>query len=254
MLLLRISLVVAILAGAGVIAVTQIKVKPHLESIINARNDFEQKFKKETKRANDLAANLKQTQGKLADTEKKLSDTENALAATKTQYENEQKRANSIQETLDKTKKDLSEAQQVRAAWDALGIPVEQVKLVIDSEKKMRAANEALTEENKVLNRKYKSTYAELQRYIQGTEVEPPLPAGLKGKVLVVDPKWDFVVLDIGESQGVLKRGEMLINRSGRLVAKVRILSVEPNRCVANILPDWKQGEPMEGDVAIVGL
>ena len=70
MLLLRISLVVAILAGAGVIAVTQIKVKPHLESIINARNDFEQKFKKETKRANDLAANLKQTQGKLAEKEK----------------------------------------------------------------------------------------------------------------------------------------------------------------------------------------
>jgi protein-disulfide isomerase-like protein with CxxC motif len=251
MLLLRISLVVAILAGAGVIAVTQIKVKPHLESIINARNDFEQKFKKETKRANDLAANLKQTQGKLADTEKKLSDTETALAATKTQYENEQKRANSIQETLDKTKKDLTEAQQVRAAWDALGIPVEQVKLVIDSEKKMRAANEALTEENKVLNRKYKSTYAELQRYIQGTEVEPPLPAGLKGKVLVVDPKWDFVVLDIGEKNGVVANGVMLVSRESRLVGKIKIMNVLADRCIANILPGWKRGEVMEGDLVI---
>ena len=67
---------------------------------------------------------------------------------------------------------------------------------------------------------------------------------------------FDADFADIFEVRGEkrLKRGEMLINRSGRLVAKVRILSVETNRCVANILPDWKQGEPMEGDVAIVGL
>jgi hypothetical protein len=123
--------------------------------------------------------------------------------------------------------------------------------VVIDSEKKMRAANEALTEENKVLNRKYKSTFAELQRYIQGTEVEPPLPAGLKGKVLVVDPKWDFVVLDIGEKNGVVANGVMLVSRESKLVGKIKIMNVLPERCIANILPGWKRGEVMEGDLVI---
>ena len=53
---------------------------------------------------------------------------------------------------------------------------------------------------------------------------------------------------------GVLARGEMLVNRSGKLVAKVRILTAESHRSVANVLADWKQGEIMEGDVVLVGL
>ena len=74
------------------------------------------------------------------------------------------------------------------------------------------------------------------------------MPAGLKGTVLAVDPKYNFVVLDIGEDKGALERGEMLVNHSGRLVAKVRISSVEKNRCIANIMPGWGNADVMEGD------
>ena len=80
------------------------------------------------------------------------------------------------------------------------------------------------------------------------------LPPALKGKIIAVDPKYEFVVLNIGLDDGVLARGEMLVNRSGKLVAKVRILTAEPHRSVANVLPDWKQGEIMEGDIVLVGL
>ena len=61
-------------------------------------------------------------------------------------------------------------------------------------------------------------------------------------------PKYDFVVLDIGGNQGVLERGVMLVNRGGKLVAKVRIASVTPERSIANILPEWRQSEVIEGD------
>jgi hypothetical protein len=80
------------------------------------------------------------------------------------------------------------------------------------------------------------------------------LPTGLRGRVLAVDPKFEFVVLDIGEQDGVLERGEMLVNRSGRFVARVRIMSVQPNRSIANVMLDWKQADIMEGDVVTVGL
>jgi hypothetical protein len=56
------------------------------------------------------------------------------------------------------------------------------------------------------------------------------------------------VVLDIGEEQGVLENGEMLVNRNGRLVAKVKIKTVERSRSIANVLPGWKLGDVMEGD------
>ena len=74
------------------------------------------------------------------------------------------------------------------------------------------------------------------------------LPADLKGKILVVDPKWDFVVLDIGEDQGVIPDGELLVSRDGKLVAKVVVRSVEKDRCIANIIPGWKLGDVIEGD------
>ena len=77
------------------------------------------------------------------------------------------------------------------------------------------------------------------------------LPRSLKCKVLVVDPKWHFVVLNVGEDQGVLESGELLINRHGRLIAKVRVVSVKKERCVADLMPGWQLGDVLEGDSAI---
>jgi hypothetical protein len=55
-------------------------------------------------------------------------------------------------------------------------------------------------------------------------------------------------VLNIGENQGVLPDGELLVSRDGRLVAKVIVRSLEKNRCIANVMPGWKLGEVIEGD------
>ena len=82
-------------------------------------------------------------------------------------------------------------------------------------------------------------------------DYEVKLPAGLKGNVLVADPKYEFVVLDIGEKQGVLEDGKLLVNRRGKLIAKVRVKSVQSDRCIANVLPGWKQEDIMEGDQVV---
>ena len=104
--------------------------------------------------------------------------------------------------------------------------------------------------ENKVLLQKLKKTENELAIYTK-KEYHVPLPPGLLGKVLVSDPKWNFVVLNVGEDQGVLQYGELLVNRNGKLVAKIRVSTVEKDRSVANILPGWQLGEVMEGDQVI---
>ena len=74
------------------------------------------------------------------------------------------------------------------------------------------------------------------------------LPVGLAGKVLVVDPKWSFVVLNIGEKQGAVRRGVLLVSRNSKLIGKVRISSTQAERSIANIMPGWKLGEIAEGD------
>jgi hypothetical protein len=63
-----------------------------------------------------------------------------------------------------------------------------------------------------------------------------------------VDPKWEFVVLDIGDDQGVLQQGQLLVSRDGKLVAKVIVTRTDKDRSVANVMPGWKLGEIFEGD------
>ena len=86
--------------------------------------------------------------------------------------------------------------------------------------------------------------YKEPNRHIE-------LPAALVGKVIVTDPKWDFVVLNVGEDQGVLDNGELLVSRDGKLVARVKVTSVQKDRSIANVLPGSKLGEVLEGDKVI---
>lgn len=102
--------------------------------------------------------------------------------------------------------------------------------------------------ENKGLSRELTRVQGELDRYTGTIEKPVLLPPGTKGNIVAVDPKYDFVILDIGEQQGVLPRAQMLVNRDGKLIGKVQITTVEPNRSVANVLPQWKQDEVMEGD------
>jgi hypothetical protein len=137
------------------------------------------------------------------------------------------------------------------AAWGALAIPVEQVRNRLAELTRMRDANEALAEEKKVLIRKVNTLQARVDYFERDKEVAPDLPPGLRGKVVAVDPQWGFVVLDIGGDQGLVERGELLVSRDGKLVAKVRVTTIEPKRAIANVLPEWKQADVIEGDLVM---
>lgn len=60
---------------------------------------------------------------------------------------------------------------------------------------------------------------------------------GLTGEVLAVNAGWNFVVLSIGDRQGAVTNAEMILQRGGSQIGKVRITSVEPSTSVADIIP-----------------
>jgi len=117
--------------------------------------------------------------------------------------------------------------------------------------KEAQDALEVATEEKKILSHKLTTLQVKYDALTKEDYHGPPLPASLTGKVLVTDPKWEFVVLDVGQDQGVLTYGELLVNRNGKLVAKLRVFSVQKDRAIANVIPGWKLGEVMEGDRVI---
>ena len=249
-MLIRISLIVAIIAGLAVGGLNFVKVKEKittLQSDLKREADAHQKFENQynvTK--NDLdkrTAELKQTKAELeaATAAKEKADADLAAQTT---------RADKLTEDLNKTRQERDNAQADLAAYKATGVTPQQV---LGMNKEFKTLQDTLTvseSENKILMQKLRKVETELARYV---DPEKPvfLPASLKGKVLVADPKWNFVVLNVGENQGVLEYGELLVNRNGRLVAKVVVRSVQKDRSIANVLPGWELGEVMEGDLVI---
>jgi len=59
---------------------------------------------------------------------------------------------------------------------------------------------------------------------------------GLEGRILAVNPAWNFVVLDLGDKNGISSNSELLVKRGTQLVGKVRVTSVEPSTSIADIV------------------
>jgi multidrug efflux pump subunit AcrA (membrane-fusion protein) len=70
---------------------------------------------------------------------------------------------------------------------------------------------------------------------------------GISGKVTFVDHTWNFVVLDVGVSSGVVPNGELIVYRGRSFLGKIRVTKVDNNDAVAEILPDIK-GDIQVGD------
>ena len=59
---------------------------------------------------------------------------------------------------------------------------------------------------------------------------------GVKGTVLAVNQAYNFVVLSVGERQGVVQNSELLVLRQGSMIGKIRISSVEPTTSIGDII------------------
>lgn len=62
--------------------------------------------------------------------------------------------------------------------------------------------------------------------------------SGLEGRILAVNSAWNFVVLSLGDRNGVVNNAEMIIKRGSQRIGKVRITSVEPSTSIADIVPN----------------
>jgi len=247
-MLLRISLIVAILAAIGAGALNVWKVRTQINTLMSQRDDYHTQL-------NQTQDTLAKTKSELANTKTDLAQTQQQLADAQTAEKNaeqtaaaETKKADDLSAQLAKASSERDDAQAQLAAYKETQLTAEQVTQLA---KQLRDAQEAITvanDEKLVLTRTVTRLQNKLNELL-GQDYVVKLRPDLKGKVIVVDPKWDFVVLNIGEDQGVLEDGEMLVSRDGKLVAKVIVRTVQKDRAIANIIPGWKIGDVYEGDM-----
>jgi DNA repair exonuclease SbcCD ATPase subunit len=246
-MLLRISLIIAIIAGLAAGALSYIQATDKIPALIAQRDD--QKKAKETEIAahKKTSNDLKKTAAELASTQSELTETKDARDKALAKADAQGKRADDLTAKLATVTQAKEAAENDLTAYKSSGLTPEQVSKLNKTLKDANAQILAINSEKALLSRSLAKTKAELDKYLTPDNFVK-LRADLHGKILVVDPKWDFVVLDVGEDQGVISDGELLVSRAGKLVAKVIVRSVQRDRCIANIIPGWKLGDPVEGD------
>lgn len=249
-MLIRISLIVAIIAGLAIAALNFTKVK---DKVTTLQTDLKQETADHAKFLglyNKTKADLAATNIVLAATKATLEQTTTERDDYLKKADEQSKRADGLQKDFDKTVIERNEAREELAAFKATGLTPKQVTTLRDELNLLQKNLTGVQAENKLLGQTVAKLQTELDRY-RDPNKPVYLPASLQGKVVVVDPKYNFVLLNIGEENNLREYGQMLVNRNGRLVAKVIVSSLQKNRSIANVMPGWEIGQVMEGDLVI---
>jgi len=159
---------------------------------------------------------------------------------------------------LEKSKKDLSDAQaqvttaatdkatlqasydDIKGKYDALvaagtgtsGQPV--TPEIQDLKARVEEASTLVTKLQQE-NTDLKTKVSELQAIRDKHNLEIAKKS-TEGRILAVNPAWNFVVLNLGDKQGVASNTELLVKRGNQLVGKIRVTSVEPSTSIADIV------------------
>ena len=199
--------------------------------------------KKAQAEADAATAAQKQAESDLADQKSKFDDLNTKLSDAQSKVTTLQA---AVQTSSDATAK-------VQAALDHInsvlgGTSPEDMKAQVDKLNSQVAADNA---EQKILQDQLQAAVkeaadykAEINKATVGT-----MPPGVTGKVTFVNRTWNFVVLNVGLSNGVVPNGELVVYRGRDFLGKVKVTSAEDNTAVADILPGAKADIQVGDDV-----
>lgn len=236
------GLAIAAMLGAAVLSfltkaktdTLQANLKERKQTIERTERQLKQREGELKKSEEDLAlANTKveQQTGEISTLTKDKTDLSMQLAEAKTALDAKVKELADVQEKMKGANPNAPTADQA-----ALAIEIEQRKADLAKAQAELAEKSQMVEtlnRGKVENEeKLANATKEIDRYRSGVTKQ-----GLSGKILAVNPGWNFVVLSVGDRQGAATGGVMIVTRGGEPIGRVRITSIEPSTSIADILP-----------------
>ena len=208
-----------------------------------ASSKFQAESSANAKKAEKTASELKTANERLAnlDSDKKTIDSE--LQEAKSQANKATSTLTDVQKQV--ADKDAAIAQQ-KSDMEAKDARITELESKVnavsqptqgpsDELKKELEEKEILTTS---LQTKLKDQEAKLSslRESESKRRDKLMRTGLEGRILAVNSAWNFVVLSLGDRNGMINNAEMLIKRGTQLIGKVRITSVEPSTSIADIV------------------
>lgn len=133
-------------------------------------------------------------------------------------------------------------AQSYRSQWEAA--QKDCMNAVAEATEKMAVVQKRNTELESVVGtleqardarqQRVQVLEARLDRLTNPGLIEKRTP---QGKVLAADPNWGFLVVNVGDKQGVRPNGMLVVARDGNAIGKVKVTSVERDQAVAEMVP-----------------
>lgn len=241
---LRITLIISLMASIGMLALTCFVLRPQIEGLRRQRTEL-------IKQRDQHYQTAEQARAQLGDAIARRAELEQEIREARKQFEIVAAENDILQQTnrralhdLENARTELLSKSRRLAEWDGLGLIPGQVLALISSNQSLRLTVNNLTQRNEKISR----DYAELKKKSEQTEDAPPELPPVVGKILALDPKWNFVVLNIGENQGLKANGVLLVARNSELLGKLRITRVEADQSIADLLPDADIATIREGD------
>ena len=248
--MVRILLFITLIAvgASGYLAYNDINGK--IDNLTNERDSAQQSSNEFEEKMNDAVAAQSKAE---AEAETAVAELEQAKVTNiklGQQLTVQRNRAETATANFNQATAELVESRQTSERWRQFEMEYgtrDSIKANLATIASVKNERDNFIMENSILLSRIEQLGVELSRYT-GTSVKVNLPSDLAGKVTAVDSQYDFVVLNVGEDQGVREHGELLVGRSDKLIGRLRVLSVEKNRSIANIMPDFKLSEIQTGD------
>ncbi|MGD9895761.1 MAG: hypothetical protein AB7T14_01600 [Candidatus Methylacidiphilaceae bacterium] len=220
--------------------------------VANQRNSYRREYEKTAAHLKAVTEQAEESKVLAAEAQKKYEEARAKIAeATEklAQAENQVGSGDSRLEEAEKRAKDAEQrAQQEKAEIEELGSKLESEKAASEA---ATAKVESLLKEKQALEENLSKLSSEVGRM---REVSPSIAraasmrSGIRGKVVSVNRNWNFVVLNVGEKDGLVENGQLNVFRSGQPVGKVKIVSTEANTAVADVEAGTGQGGIQPGD------
>jgi hypothetical protein len=241
-------LIVCLLASIGVTGLNLVKTSQQITRL-QSRMRLETAAREQAdSRAETAQKQLAQTKSELKQTEMDLQVARAAGAEATASLAVEVQRAEKLALGLETAERDRDLAQVRLRRYEASGLTAQEAANAAAKIKNLENEVAGTRDERDFFSRRLTS----LRKRLNTDDLDCfAMPATLKSKVLVWDPKWRFLVLDAGQAQGVLENGQLLVSRGGQLVAKVKVDRVEKDRAIASVMPGWQLAEIMEGDLLV---
>jgi len=252
---IKILLSISIIGSGLAIFLAEKQIRPKIVELNSTLAKTEDDFTKEKKEHSDTQEKLDETTNQRDSLQAQKSALEDNLQDEKRGRAQAEARAKSSKSAETKAKQETARIKAMNDEYWALNKQGLTPQLITAEHKELPLVKGELAtikDENGILISQFtkiKDEYEVLKNPLK----KVLQPVGVRGRIVAVDPRWKFVILNVGANHGIRKNGELTVSREGRFIARLKVSSVEAGHSIANVMDAYDADEdgPEEGDEVV---